>query len=413
MMRAGGSAGRCSAARITYNAGTGRSPRAAEPGAARHSGGLAAFLWLPDTSDSTIEGVRAAELSLMAKSVTGHKLEVPYYAYATRWTDIILTPTFMSRQGFLLGAEWVQRFDNGSMQIKASGLYQFDRASLCRHGGAAGVARGDPDVGRVQAHRRLDGWLELYRLHRRGLSDRLPPDRGKIDGQPSLCDAGDRRHVHRRAGAAVQPARRCTAADRASRARTCPSVRFEHMQDLAPGNGRVEISARLLGVRRELDSTTTVNGVPYIYGYAGNKQQPSLQAGWQTQWIGGGGFVATPYLGGRADVAYYDGASAPTRPVRPRCGARRRSQPWTCASHGRERWLDGASDRADRPGGLIAAPTQPRSALPMTMRRASCSMTPTCSATTGFRAATGRRRGFVPPLAAATRPISPMAAMSS
>jgi LPS-assembly protein len=36
----------------------------------------------------------------------------------------------------------------------------------------------------------------------------------------------------------------------------------------------------------------------------------SLQAGWQTQWVGGGGFVATPYVGGRGDFAYYDGKSA-------------------------------------------------------------------------------------------------------
>jgi len=46
-----------------------------------------------------------------------------------------------------------------------------------------------------------------------------------------------------------------------------------------------------------------------VFGYAGNKQHASLQAGWQTQWIGAGGFVATPYLGGRADLAYYDGTS--------------------------------------------------------------------------------------------------------
>jgi LPS-assembly protein len=71
----------------------------------------------------------------------------------------------------------------------------------------------------------------------------------------------------------------------------------------------VEISGRLLGVHRENDATTTADGVPYVFGYAGNKQHASFQAGWQTQWIAPGGIVATPYLGGRADLAYYNGDS--------------------------------------------------------------------------------------------------------
>src|SRR5690606_24084804 len=44
--------------------------------------------------------------------------------------DIILTPTLMTRQGFLMGAEWVQRFDKGSFRIKASGLYQLDKTAF-------------------------------------------------------------------------------------------------------------------------------------------------------------------------------------------------------------------------------------------------------------------------------------------
>ena len=36
----------------------------------------------------------------------------------------------MSRQGLLMDAEWIQRFDNGSFQIKASGLYQLDKTAF-------------------------------------------------------------------------------------------------------------------------------------------------------------------------------------------------------------------------------------------------------------------------------------------
>ena len=65
------------------------------------------YLWLPDTSESMLANMRMPTYSYGEK--TGHMLSVPYYAYSSRWTDIILTPTLMSRQGLLMGAEWIQR----------------------------------------------------------------------------------------------------------------------------------------------------------------------------------------------------------------------------------------------------------------------------------------------------------------
>ncbi len=298
-----------SASRITYNAEDG-SVTLEQPTLALLGMPVAwlPYLWLPDTSASTIEGLRTPSYDY--GDLTGHKLEVPFYAYATRWTDIILTPTFMTRQGFLLGAEWVQRFDNGSMQIKASGLYQFDRAAY------AGTVGDREWRGAIQTSGEFKpvadwtvGWSYTAFTDAAYLTDyRLTVGKSTVN-QVYATQVTDDTFIDAR----VQQFNllgNVTAGDQGKQGANLPVVRFEHVQDLGPGNGRVEISARLLGVRRDLDSTTTVNGVPYVYGYAGNKQHLSLQAGWQTQWIGGGGFVATPYLGGRADVAYYDGASA-------------------------------------------------------------------------------------------------------
>ena len=94
-----------------------------------------------------------------------------------------------------------------------------------------------------------------------------------------------------------------------------PNARFEHVQRLAPGWGQAEISGQLLGVQREADHRAFANGVPYLFGQQGNKSHAMLQGGWQNQWVGAGGFVAKPYVGGRADIAYYDGES--TLPVSP------------------------------------------------------------------------------------------------
>jgi LPS-assembly protein len=298
-----------SAARITYNAEDG-SLYLEQPSLALLGIPVAwlPFLWLPDTSDSALSKVPRPILSYTEK--TGWAAGFAVNAYSSRWTDIILTPTLMSRQGLMLGAEWVQRFDAGSFQIKASGLYQMDQSAFT-------FSEAQRDWrGAVQtsgSFTPIDDWTvgwsytaftdaaylvdytlttakssvnEVYATHL--TSDTF------IDARLQQFNLlGD-----------------VTAASQGQQGQALPTVRFEHIEELAPGMGRIEISGRLLGVRRDLDSTSTVNGVPYTFGYAGSKQHASFQAGWQTQWIGGGGFVATPYLGGRADVAYYDGTSA-------------------------------------------------------------------------------------------------------
>jgi len=265
------------------------------------------FLWLPDTSDSALASIPRPTYEYTEK--TGHKLEFSYLAYANRWTQIVLTPTAMSRQGFLMGAEWIQNFDSGSFQIKVSGLYQADKAAFtfaeaARDWRGAIQSSGTfkpaenwttgwsyttftdaaylPDYGLTRSNSRTN---EVYATY----LDRDTYFDGRLQQFQSLGDV--------------------TMASQGAQGAALPALRFEQMHDLGEGKGRIEISGRLLGVHRRLDSFSTVNGVNYDYGYAGTRQHLALQGGWQTQWIGGGGFVATPYLGGRADLAYYDNAS--------------------------------------------------------------------------------------------------------
>ncbi len=265
------------------------------------------YLWLPDTSDLALANVRTPVYDYSEK--TGHSLTVPYTAYSSRWTDIILTPTFMTRQGFLLGAEWIQRFDRGSFQIKASGVYQFDQSVFT-------FTEAQRDWrGAVQTSGEFTpiedwtvGWSYVAFTDAAYLPDyRLTTAKSSVNQVYGTHLTSDT-YIDARLQQ-FNLLGDVTAASQGQQGKALPALRFEHVEDLGPGNGRIEISGRLLGVQRDIDSAYSYNGVPYVWGYAGNKQHLSLQAGWQTQWIGGGGFVATPYLGGRADVAYYDGTS--------------------------------------------------------------------------------------------------------
>jgi LPS-assembly protein len=294
--------------RITYNAEDG-SVYLEQPSLALLGVPVAwlPFLYLPDTSDSALARVPRPRFSYSEE--VGAQVGFDITTYSSKSTDIIFSPRLMSRQGLLLGAEWVQRFDNGSFQIKGNGVYQLDkeafsfsearrdwRGALQTSGSFRPVA--DWTVGWSYTAFTDAAFLEDYDLSAANASvnevyaTHLTRDTF-IDARVQQFNLlGD-----------VLPQ------TQDSQGMAVPALRFEHMLELAPGSGRIEVSGRLLGVRRELDSTASINGVPYSFGYSGGKQHATVQAGWQNQYIGSGGFVATPYLGGRADFAYYDGTS--------------------------------------------------------------------------------------------------------
>ncbi|HTN59926.1 MAG TPA: LPS assembly protein LptD, partial [Devosia sp.] len=265
------------------------------------------FLYLPDTSDSALANLPTPSIDYSDQ--IGVKVEVPIKAYSSRYTDIILTPTLVSRQGGLLGAEWVQRFDQGSFRVKGSGLYQFDRSAFAGEVGDRdwrGAIQTSGDFTPVKDWQ--TGWSYT------AFTDAAYFEDYRFSTAKSSVNEVYATHLTRDTyfDARLQQFNvlgQVTREAQDLQGHALPKVRFEQMLELAPGMGRVEISGRLLGVHRGLDYNTSASTVPYQFGYAGNKAHAAFQAGWQNQYIGGGGFVATPYLGGRADVAYYDGTS--------------------------------------------------------------------------------------------------------
>jgi LPS-assembly protein len=271
------------------------------------------YLWLPDTSDSVLANLRMPIYDYA--DAYGHRLDVPYYAYSSRWTDIILTPALMSRQGFLMSAEWLQRFDNGSLQVKASGLYQLDRSAFAGQ-------MGDRDWrGAIQTSGEftpIDNWTTGWSYT--AFSDAAYLTDYEMTNAKSSVDQVYATHVSDDTFIDARVQRfnvlgNVTFADQGRQGMAVPAVRFDHLHELGGDMGRIEISGKLLGVSRAVDATATLNGVPYTFGYAGDKQHAAFQAAWQTQWIAPGGFVVTPYLGGRADLAYYDGTSVGPAPA--------------------------------------------------------------------------------------------------
>lgn len=267
------------------------------------------YLWLPDASQAALERVRTPTFDYSED--IGAKVEVPITAYSSRYTDIILTPTLVSGQGFLMGAEWVQRFDNGRFNIKASGVYQMDPNAF---EGEVGDREWRGMIQTTGTFRPVTDWVV-------GWSYTAFTDAGYLGDY--LFDLGDAREDNvyatylnedtyfdvrlqqfNQLGENIQPVHQ----ERQGAA--LPNMRYDRIVELGDGLGQLELAGRLLHIAREADHSTTINGVPHVLGFEGEKTHVMAQAAWRDQWIGPMGIVATPYVGARADAASYSGESS-------------------------------------------------------------------------------------------------------
>ncbi|KKB07555.1 hypothetical protein VE26_12545 [Devosia chinhatensis] len=261
------------------------------------------YLWLPDLSDSSL--AMLPRPSLAYSEQIGVKAEVSLPVYSTRSTDIVLTPTLLSRQGFLLGAEWVQRFDQGSMRIKASGLYQLDKAAF-----TFPDARRDMR-GAVQAQgefQPIEDWTLGFAYA--AFSDSAYFQDYLLDPRRAGINEVYATHLTAETYVDARVQQYNLLGDVANQTReqqglALPNVRVERTFKLAPGAGHVTVEGRVLNIHRVRDNGSTFNGVAYDYGYAGTRLHGMAQASWQNQWIAGGA-VLTPFAGIRLDAASYD-----------------------------------------------------------------------------------------------------------
>lgn len=241
----------------------------------------------------------------------GAMLSVPYFIAAGRDDDILLTPSLLSRQGVMLGAEWDHRFFNGAMSVKASGIDQLDPGAYAGTVGDRGWRGAFQTAGSFKpASEWTIGWsytnftdaAYLIDYHFRGYTDtglvnqvyatKLSRDQF-IDFRLQQFDLLGN----------------VTPEQQQQQAGALPNARFRNVWWLGD-NGQLDVSSTLLGVQRVADADpVTVGGVTYRYGYEEEKAHGTGEVDWQKQIITPGGVVATPYLGLRLDAAYEDGSS--------------------------------------------------------------------------------------------------------
>ena len=262
------------------------------------------WFWIPDPSQPRALGPRMPGVGF--SSTLGATLTTPYFVPVGDNIDVMLTPELMSKQGALLGGKVSWRLPGyGEIDIKASGLYQLDPSAFA---GTVGDRRWRGAIQTSGAFTPLDhwtaGWSYSTFTDQQYLTDYGYSDADSYTNRVYGTYLNEMTYFDIRAEQGQQLGN--YASNDPAQAVTLPQTSFEHIQNLAPGYGRLHVTGQLDSIWRGADQTATYNGVPYVTGYEGTKQHLMVEGGWENQYIVPGGATVTPYLAGRLDVANYD-----------------------------------------------------------------------------------------------------------
>lgn len=267
------------------------------------------WIRLPDPTQNRSNGFSMPSYDYSDK--TGHKVTFPYFLAAADDIDLIFEPSLMSRQVGLMSVTLNQRFgDKADYSVTASGTYAVDRTAF------TGTPGDREWRGALQASANFTPSKEwkfgaAYSI----LSDRAYLRDYLLDTKQSGTNQVFATYLTPESFADVRVQEFVLLGDAFQvnqdvQGMNLPRVEARHVQELGGDLGRIEASGNLQYVRRVSDSTSTVNGVTYIEGYAENKIHGTGELAWQKQLDTPIGVLFTPYLGLRIDAANYDGSSA-------------------------------------------------------------------------------------------------------
>jgi len=262
------------------------------------------WFWAPDPTQPRKTGLRMP--SIGGDANRGLAVTVPYFIPAGENIDIILSPTLMTRQGFLMQADLAARLPGiGEIDVRGSAVDQLDP-------GAYGTSVGNRSWrGAIQTTARFTpaadwtaGWSYAAFTDNQYLGDYGYDSSALLTNSLYATELSDQTWFDAR----LMSFRRLgnfTQADDDQQALVAPQLAYDQVTDLAPGYGRLHFSGELLALNRAADDTATYAGVKYVNGNQGAKQHLMLEGAWENQAILPGGVAATPYLGVRLDAANY------------------------------------------------------------------------------------------------------------
>ncbi len=277
--------------------------------------------WLPflEIADPTVERKSGFLMpSIQGGSELGFGLKVPYYLALAPTYDLTVSATGYTNQGFLGEAEWRQRFNNGSYNLKIAGISQqspeeWENREVDRHETKRGMigSKGDFEIN----PRWSFGWDILAQ------SDKNFSRTYAIDGfsgsvhtsEVYLTGLNDRNYFDLRAyhfevqESALNSSR---SARHEEQPWVLPSFDYAYTPDEPIAGGELDIDINAQSLYREEGMYTTTNyeegNGTKLQGLEGKSSRVTAEAEWKRSFVAENGFVLTPILHARGDAIYTD-----------------------------------------------------------------------------------------------------------
>jgi LPS-assembly protein len=240
----------------------------------------------------------------------GLGISTPYYFAIAPDMDATVSPTVLTRQGFLLEAEFRKRFHNGLVTLRAAGIDQLNKSVF-----TAGTTDHSEDMrGMVASEgefkinpRWAFGWdvmvqsdnnfARTYDLEK--LDDRIHTNQGYLTG------LGRRNSFDLRAFYFdVQDADPNDTLERQQA--IAQTLDYQYIAPQSVLGGELSVTTNLTNVERDLTDSYTVGGLDRFRGLEGGVTRLTSEIEWKRQFIVPGGLVLTPLLAARGDAYRLD-----------------------------------------------------------------------------------------------------------
>ena len=273
--------------------------------------------WIPvlEVPDHTVK--RKSGFLFPSMSTTenlGFGLKVPYYYAISNSKDLTVSGTGYTNQGFLLDAEYRQRFDNGMLTLRAAGISQMKPEAF-----TAGTSDAEAkERGMIQSTGAFNinprwtfGWDVMTQTDNNfsRTYDLNGLDESVHTNQVYLTGMGDRNIFDMRAFYFDVQDSNPRDTEENKQAMVYPVVDYGYIAPVPVAGGELSIDVNFTNISRSNPDIYTVSGYDRFRGLDGRMARLSAEAEWKRTFITDGGLSLTPILALRGDALNVDMAS--------------------------------------------------------------------------------------------------------
>ena len=237
---------------------------------------------------------------------TGFSARTPYFYVIGPDKDVTLSPSYYTSQGFLLEAEYRQRFETGTVMLKAAGINQENPGNF-----TAGTSDADVDgramvqtTGAFQINPRWSfGWDLMVQT-----DNNFSRTYGLAGAEESvhtntvyLTGLGKRNYFDLRSFYYDVQDADITSASEERQARVLPSLDYQYVAPEPIAGGELTANLNVTALHRSQADVVAASFNDRFRGLPGGMARVTAEAEWKRTFTAGGGLLVTPLLAVRGD----------------------------------------------------------------------------------------------------------------